>query len=140
MRTHHIGVVVPDIALAAPEVAAQHGYRAVSPVIHDPLQTAFVQFFRLRAEPVLLELVAPDGARSKLSGAARRRRGLHHLCYAVEDIDAACASLAAEGMVIIQEPVPAAAFPGRKIAWLMGRNQILTELVEEGIDGWTAPR
>lgn len=141
MRLHHVGVAVPDIPRAAADFVAQFGYRAVSEVIHDPLQTAFVQFFRLGEEKTLLELIAPDGPDSTLSAAATRRRGgLHHMCYAVQDIAAACAKLGALRMVVIHEPVPAVAFPGRRIAWLMGQNHVLTELVEEGIDAWTKPR
>jgi methylmalonyl-CoA/ethylmalonyl-CoA epimerase len=58
--------------------------------------------------------------------------GTHHVCYAVEDIDAACADLRRHGMSLIRTPVSAAAFRGRRIAWLMGRDRMLTELVEEG--------
>jgi len=139
VRHHHIGLVVPDISRAAADIMSQFGYRAVSRVIHDALQTAFVQFFRLGSDQTLLELVAPDGPESKLSVAARRRMGLHHLCFAVEDIQETCRRLAEEGMVVVQEPVPAVAFRGRRIAWLMGRNRVLTELVEEGKDEWSSP-
>jgi methylmalonyl-CoA/ethylmalonyl-CoA epimerase len=103
------------------------------------LQTAFVQFLRLGSEVTLLELVAPDGPESKLSVAAKRSRGLHHVCFAVEDIHGTCKRLAEEGMVVVQEPVPAVAFRGRRIAWLMGRSRVLTELVEEGKDEWRTP-
>jgi methylmalonyl-CoA/ethylmalonyl-CoA epimerase len=139
LRLHHVGIAVPDIPRAAADFISQFGYRAVSGIIHDPLQTAFVQFFRVGNDQTLLELVAPDGPESKLSAATKRHSGLHHLCYAVNDICGACGRLNAEGMVVIQEPVPAVAFPGRRIAWLLGRNRVLTELVEEGKDEWTAP-
>jgi methylmalonyl-CoA/ethylmalonyl-CoA epimerase len=61
---------------------------------------------------------------------------LNHLCYAVDDIAAACVFLREKGMLVIQEPVPAVAFPGRRIAWLMGTGNMLTELVEDGVDAW----
>ena len=32
--------------------------------------------------------------------------------------------------MVIQEPTPAVAFGGRRIAWLMGDDRVLTELVE----------
>jgi methylmalonyl-CoA/ethylmalonyl-CoA epimerase len=38
-------------------------------------------------------------------------------------------------MLLLQRPVPAAAFPGRRIAWLMGDDRLPVELVEEGADG-----
>jgi hypothetical protein len=36
--------------------------------------------------------------------------------------------------MIIAAPVPAVAFNGRRIAWLIGRDKLLTELVERGAD------
>ena len=138
-RLHHVGIVVRDIQRAAEDLVMRFGYRPESSVIHDPLQTAFVQFFRLRNDHTLLELVAPDGASSKLAAAAKRRGGLHHLCFAVDDIDGTCKRLNAEGLLLIQGPVLAVAFPGRRIAWLLDRNHVLTELLEEGTDDWPSP-
>lgn len=131
---------MPDIARAAEDFVAQFGYRALSGVVHDPVQTAFVQFFQIEDDRTLLELVAPDGLGSKLSSAAKSGRGMHHMCYAVLDISDSCKRLSSQGMLVIQEPVFAVAFPGRRIAWLQGRNRVLTELVEEGYDEWSAPK
>ncbi len=60
----------------------RYGYALATPVIHDPLQTAFVQFLRLAGDRTYLELAAPDGPESKLTTAAKRG-GLNHLCYTV---------------------------------------------------------
>jgi methylmalonyl-CoA/ethylmalonyl-CoA epimerase len=137
MRLHHVGVVVRNIERAAADFVSCWGYLRVSGVIHDPLQTAFVQFLRLGEDRPLLELVAPDGPESKLAAAAKERAGAHHICHAVSDIEGTCERLRAQGLIVIQEPVPAVAFPGRRIAWLMDRNRVLTELVEEGNDDWS---
>ena len=40
------------------------GYEVRTPVIHDPLQTAFVQFLALPGDRVYLEFVSPDGPES----------------------------------------------------------------------------
>jgi catechol 2,3-dioxygenase-like lactoylglutathione lyase family enzyme len=135
-RLHHIGVAVRDIARAARELEEQFGYRRKSGVIHDPVQTAHAQFLQQDGDRSYVELVSPDGPHSKLVGALKRGGGLNHLCYATDDIDRMCRALSAGGMIVIQEPLPAAAFPGRRIAWLMGGTGILTELVEEGVDRW----
>lgn len=135
-RLHHIGIAVHDLDAAARELVDLLGYRVRSRVIHDPVQTAHVQFLQQESDPACVELVTPDGPASKLSGALKRGGGLNHLCYAVGDIDAACRRLSEGGMLIVQEPVAAVAFPGRRIAWLMGGARVLTELVEEGVDRW----
>jgi methylmalonyl-CoA/ethylmalonyl-CoA epimerase len=136
LRLHHIGVAVRDIPTAVEDFSGPLGYRLCGPLVHDPVQTAFAQFLKLPEDSSYVELVAPDGPASKLQGALKRGGGLNHLCYAVDDIAAACVFLREKGMLVIQEPVPAVAFPGRRIAWLMGTGNMLTELVEDGVDAW----
>ena len=130
LRLHHIGIVVADIAATSEEYVRRMGYVVCSEIIHDPVQTAHVQFLRLRGDHTLLELVSPDGPQSALSNALRKGGGLNHLCYETSDIDAALAGLWGQGLRVIRPPVPAVAFHGNRIAWLMGRDRVLIELVE----------
>ena len=81
----------------------------------------------------MIELVAPDRPESKLNAAVKKGGGINHLCHSTADIESACQFLQSEGMVIIQEPTPAIAFGGRRIAWLMGDDRVLTELVERAV-------
>lgn len=99
-------------------------------LFHDPVQTALIQFLRLPGDSILIELVAPDGPASRLSKVILKGGGINHLCHSTPDIEAACRSLQDQGMAIIEEPTPAVAFGGRRIAWLMGDDHVLTELVE----------
>jgi methylmalonyl-CoA/ethylmalonyl-CoA epimerase len=126
---HHVGIVTPDIAVSAPVHVKRFGWEEMSPVVHDPVQTAFVQFFRVPGDTTFLELVAPDGEKSKLARSAARG-GLNHVCYGTDNIEDACTALRGDGMILLQAPVDAHAFPGRRIAWLMGRDGIPVELVE----------
>lgn len=139
LALHHIGIVVKDIDREAETYVKCLGYKVVSPVIHDPVQTARVCFLKLPNDAVYLELVTPDGPDSKLSRAAGKGGGLNHLCYHTDDIDQACARMRESGMFPLQPPVAASAFPGRCIAWLMGRNGIPIELVQAGRDEWQEP-
>jgi methylmalonyl-CoA/ethylmalonyl-CoA epimerase len=132
---HHIGIVVGDIANSTMEYAIRLGCQIRSPIIHDPVQTAYIQFLSQPGDSVFLELVSPDGPESKLANALSKGGGLNHLCYAVDDIDSACSELRSRRMYLLQPPVFAAAFPSRRIAWLIGRDRIPTELVERGPDG-----
>jgi len=72
---------VPDIAAAAAEYVARFGYRVCGAMVHDPVQTAQVQFLSLTESVPYVELVTPDGPESKLSNALRKGGGLNHLCY-----------------------------------------------------------
>lgn len=111
------------------------GYSARTGMIHDPAQTAYVQFFRLPGADHYLELVAPDGPESKLAKATTRRHPLNHLCYVVDDIVATCGLLEAHGWWLVSEPTPAIAFEGRRIAWLSSPDLLIVELVERGPAG-----
>lgn len=136
LRLHHIGIAVARIDGHAETYEKRFGYLVASDVIHDPVQTAFVQFIRLPAELFYLEFVAPDGPGSKLENAVTQRGGgLNHLCYAVADIEQSCHDLRKQGLALLQAPVAAVAFPGRRIAWLLGRERVPFELVEEGPEG-----
>ena len=129
---HHIGILVRDIERSAQSYVNRFGYQVHSDVIHDPVQTAYVQFFRGDGPGPLLELVAPDGPESKLSNALGKGGGLNHLCYFSETIEEDCRELRGQGMLVLQQPVQAEAFSGRRIAWLMGADGLPIELVEPG--------
>jgi methylmalonyl-CoA/ethylmalonyl-CoA epimerase len=132
LGVHHIGMVVRDIAEAGEIYRRRYGYESRSEIIHDPTQTAYVQFFRLPGDRTYLELVAPDSEQSKLARALAQGGGLNHICYLTSDIDAACKRLRADQMMLLQAPVAATAFSGRRIAWLIGRDKTPIELVEQG--------
>lgn len=131
---HHVGVAVEDIEQASASYVRLYGYAIESAVIEDPVQTARVRFLRLPGEASYLELVTPLGPASKLHGALSSGRRLNHLCYAVPELEAACATLRGSGLFLLQGPVEAAAFRPRRIAWLMGKDGIPVELVEQGVD------
>ncbi len=128
---HHVGIAVKEIEPAVKMYVQRFGYEIVSPVIHDPTQTAHVQFLRLPGDTAFLEFVAPDGPGSKLANAVTKGGGLNHLGYATRDIEMAAARLVAQGLIQLQAPVPAVAFPGRRIAWFMGIDRVPVELVEK---------
>ena len=127
---HHVGYAVKLIEPIAQRYAQRFGYQASTGMIHDPLQTAYVQFLRLPGETNYLELVAPDGPASKLTNAVRRGGGLNHLCYTCADLEQAILHLEQTGMRLISDPKPATAFAGRRICWLLADDPLPIELVE----------
>jgi len=135
LHLHHVGILVAAIEPAQAAYVRTFGHVTCTDVVHDPVQTAYVQFLKLPHDAVYVELVSPDGEGSKLANALRKGGGLNHLCYATPDIDAACRQLRASGLFALQAPVPAVAFRGRRIAWFMGADRVAFEVVERGPPG-----
>jgi methylmalonyl-CoA/ethylmalonyl-CoA epimerase len=135
LNLHHVGMLVKKIPEAV-EFYVQMGYEIKTPIIHDPIQTAYVRFLKLAADRVFLELVSPDGPDSKLATALQKGEGLNHLCYYTEDIQACCQWLRESGFLLIAEPVAAVAFNGRRVAWFRGAARLLVEVVERGEEGY----
>ena len=131
LSLHHIGVLVSDIVQRS-EDYMRMGYLVRTAVIHDPRQTAFVRFLAKPGDPTYLELVAPDGPTSVLAAALKKGGGLHHLCFATDDIVCTLAVFRSWGAVVILEPTPSVAFCNNRIAWLLTRDHVLLELVERG--------
>jgi methylmalonyl-CoA/ethylmalonyl-CoA epimerase len=130
LRLHHVGYATAEIALAVETYVRRYGYERATEVIHDPQQTALVQFLKLAGETTYLEFVAPDGPKSKLTAVVKRGGGLNHLCYSAGPLEAAIEHLEANGMKLFSDPKPAVAFAGRRICWLLGTDQLPVELVE----------
>lgn len=135
MRLHHIGILVPDIPAAGELYRRRFGYQLKTEIVHDPKQQTYVQFMELTGDRVYIEFISPDRSSSHLTSALAKGGGLHHLCYATNDIETACKDLRSDGMSLVRAPVEAVAFHGRRIAWLIGRDRTLMELLEEGPEG-----
>jgi len=129
---HHVGYLTADLPGAATHFRRTLGYSVESEAIEDRAQTARVQFLRQPGGRNWFELITPNGPGSKLSNALKRGEGLHHLCYEVTDIEAACARYRERACLMLSPPTQATAFPGRRIAWFMDRRRFLFELVESG--------
>ena len=130
LALHHVGYAVKRIEEVSAVYITRFSYFVRTPVIHDPLQTALVQFLSLTGDRVYLELVSPDGPGSRLTNAVRKGGGLNHLCYIADDLENASNWLVENGMMVISPPQPAVAFAGRRVCWLAGENRVLIELVE----------
>ena len=59
---------------------------------------------------------------------------MNYLCYSTQCIDDSVQQLWQSGMFVLQSPVPATAFRGRNIAWLMGSDSVPIELLERGLE------
>ncbi len=130
-KLHHVGVAVADLDRAVAVHAKVFGQRLVSGPFVDPIQQVSVCFVRGDdpSEP-LIELIAPASEASPIAGYLTKGIGAYHVCYEVDDLEAALAHVRAERCIVVSGPAPAVAFGGRRIAWFFTPTRQLTELVE----------
>ncbi len=127
-KLDHVGIAVAslDSSLAIfRELGLEETHREV--VESQKVRTAFLPADGVRIE--LLEPTADDSPISKFL--ARRGPGIHHLCFAVDDLDSALARLAERGYRLLnRSPVPGAG--GKRVAFLHPEagGGVLIELTE----------
>jgi hypothetical protein len=111
------------------------GYRRLGDTVDDPRQDAAIPFLRRKdardGEP-LVELICPLSEQSAVYAFSRENRfRIHHLCFAVDDIDAASAATVATRRAQRVTPiVTAPAIGGCRIVFLFSRETGIFELVE----------
>jgi methylmalonyl-CoA/ethylmalonyl-CoA epimerase len=131
LRFSHIGVAVPSISQALATYQAIFGYVVLSGPFDDPVQHVSVCFLGT-GEPgdLTIELVAPLGDNSPVSQVLAKGIGAYHICYEVDEIEAALEYVRSQGCLVVSKPVPATAFAGKRIAWFYTPTRQLVELVE----------
>jgi methylmalonyl-CoA epimerase len=128
-RIDHIGVAVADLD-AAIEL---HTERYGMPLVHrETIAAQGVEAALLDVGESHVELLSPLGDETPVGRfLAKNGPGLHHVAYAVEDVDAALRSLREQGLRAIDE-TPRAGIRGSRIAFLHPKTAggVLTELVQ----------
>lgn len=128
LKFHHIGIACRDIAKTQ-AFYLQMGYTA-SPIVVDPLQHVRISFLEKDGAP-RLELLEPLDEHSPVARTlATAGVTPYHMCYEVQDIEAAIAELRGQRFILVNGPVPACAMNNRRIAFLYQKNTGLIELVE----------
>ena len=128
-RIHHIGVAVADldesIQVYENALGAQLVHRATNE--KEGLEAAFLRVGEGEIE--LMAALRDDSPVGKFM--AKRGPGLHHVAYAVTDIDKAVADARASGLELI-DAEPRIGMHGTRIAFLHPKSVggVLTELVE----------
>ncbi len=131
MRFHHIGYAVADICQYLESfLVPLFSPISVSEPVSDPIQKVTVCFAEMPGGAII-ELVEPLGADSPVNSViGSSRGGLYHLCYEVDDLDGELLRFRRKRCLPLGKPVPAAAFDGRRIVFLMTPERDLIELVE----------
>ncbi|MBN9017178.1 MAG: methylmalonyl-CoA epimerase [Rhizobiales bacterium] len=101
-RLNHVAIAVPNLE-AAVQVYRDRLGAVVSAPVDLPEHAVTTVFVTLPNTKI--ELLGALGADSPIAKFLERNPegGIHHICYEVEDIDAAIARLAAEGARILGE-------------------------------------
>jgi methylmalonyl-CoA/ethylmalonyl-CoA epimerase len=128
---HHVGFVVASIQNSVKGFAESLDADWDGVITHDPNQVVRVTFLRSKsaADP-LFELIEPAGEKSPVMPFLKKGGGLHHLCYEVHDLEKQLELIRSRGGLITRSPMPAAAFGGRRIAWIYTRSKLLIEYLE----------
>ena len=131
MRFHHVGYATANIDRFVEDFFRPvFAPLAISDKISDPIQRVTVCFARMQGE-MLIELVEPFGENSPVDSViGSSRGGVYHLCYEVEDLDRELVRCRQNRCMPVSRPVPAAAFDGRRIVFLLTPQRDLIELVE----------
>ncbi len=132
MKLHHIGIAVRELEEAV-ERFRLLGLKETARGIVEEFQVAVSW---LGEQSPQLELIQPLGQGPVQKFLEKRGEGLHHLAYAVPDIEHALEKLEASGVQLIDEK-PRLGFGGHRVAFLHPKSfgGVLIELVEESVSG-----
>lgn len=116
-RLNHVAIAVPDLAAARTLYGETLGASVSAPLDlpEHGVTTVFVTLPNVK-----LELLHPLGTDSPIAGflAKNPAGGIHHLCYEVDDIEAARDRLRAEGARVLGDGVPRAGAHGKPVLFL----------------------
>jgi methylmalonyl-CoA epimerase len=127
-KISHIGVAVNNLEKAREFYRSVLGLESSDPIIGGD---GTIQVSMVDAGNAVVELLQPIGEGGVVAKFLEKRgEGFHHICYEVDDISAAVASLKASGIDIIGEPRPGA--EGMSVfLHPRGTHGVLVELVEK---------
>jgi methylmalonyl-CoA/ethylmalonyl-CoA epimerase len=128
-RIDHIGVAVDDIDTA---IALYEGSFEMALAHRETVDSQGVEAVLLDVGDGHVELLAPLGPDTPVGKfMAKNGPGLHHVAYAVDDIDSALERIAAAGIKLI-DTKPRTGIRESRVAFLHPRSTggVLTEIVE----------
>jgi methylmalonyl-CoA epimerase len=128
-RIDHIGVAVEDIDAT---IELYEGSFEMKLAHRETVESQGVEAVLLDVGEGHVELLAPLGPDTPVGKyLAKNGAGLHHVAYAVDDIDATLEKLAAAGLQLIDSEARVG-IRGSRVAFLHPRStgSVLTEIVE----------
>lgn len=129
MSIDHIAIAVRSVEAAADRLTSLTGYRRRTSMVTNTRQQVNVLFLS-KAGSIDIKLVEPSGDDSPLWASLKRGEGLHHVCFRVPDVSAACVDLAALGVRVLAPPEPGEAFDDHLIAFCYLGMGLNAELID----------
>lgn len=129
----HVAIAVTDLERALADFAIQYG---VEPLWREVVESQGVEEAMLPVGGSFIQLLQPLHDDTPVGRfLAKRGEGMHHVAFAVPDIEAALAHLAAAGTRLVDE-VPRIGGGGHRIAFVhpAAFAGTLVELVEHTVD------
>ena len=126
-RIAHVGIALPSIQAQLPFFRDVLGLKEVEIADSDGARIAAFE-----AGESLIELLEPDGSDTPIGKfIAKRGSGIHHICFAVDDLPAMLEQCRKKGVRLIDE-TPRMGAEGKPIAFLhpSSTGGILVELTE----------
>ena len=125
----HVGIAVHDLDAALAEYQRLYGVR---PIFRETVEAQGVEEAMIAVGGSFVQLLEPLGPGTPVAKFLERNgEGLHHVCFAVVDIDAALAHLVDEGARLIDE-TPRVGGRGARVAFVHPKQTTgtLIELIE----------
>lgn len=116
MNLDHIAIAVRSVEAAADKLCPLLGYRRATTAVTNTRQQVNVLFLS-KPGSIDLKLIEPATPESPLWDAVRKGGGLHHVCFKADDVTAATAALASQGVRTLAPPAPGEAFDDHLIAF-----------------------
>lgn len=116
-RLNHVAIVVPDLEAASRVYRESLGASVSEPVDlpEHGVTTVFVELPNTK-----IELLHPLGDNSPIASFLQRQAsgGMHHLCYEVDDIEAAAKHLVEQGARVLGDGSPKTGAHGKPVLFL----------------------
>jgi methylmalonyl-CoA/ethylmalonyl-CoA epimerase len=128
-RIDHVGVAVENLEAA---IGLYEGVLGMPPAHRETVAEQGVEAVLLDVGEGHVELLSPLGPETPVGRfLARKGPGLHHVAYAVADIEATLRDLSAQGIELIDSE-PRIGIRGSRVAFVHPRStgSVLTEIVE----------
>ncbi|MFD2612364.1 VOC family protein [Paenibacillus gansuensis] len=127
LRFHHVGLACRRLE-AERKAHELLGYVAEGETFVDPVQR--IRGLFMTNGGMRIELLEPAASPSPVDEILQRGQKMYHQGFLCSDIRAAVAYLEQNGARVISPPVPAVAFGGKEISFLMLRTLMIVELIE----------
>lgn len=116
-RLNHVAIAVQDVEAAAKIYQETLG-ATISEKVAQPDHGVWTIFVELPNTKI--ELLEPLGDNSPIAGFLKNnpKGGMHHLCYEVEDINAACEKMREQGATITGTGEPRIGAHGKPVVFL----------------------